>query len=116
MTDINVVITDAKTGEELDKFSVHKGNSSTRKILVDKVRDSVNIHSELLLDHFVHIAQEERSWETISPFVARIEVPGGWIYSGKTEYSSWTFVPDPDYHANNIAWLMESINNIGGDV
>ncbi len=118
MTDINVMITDTETGEELDKFSVHRGNSSTMEILVDKVRDSVSIHSELLLDHFVHIAQEKQviSWETIAPFVTRLAVPGGWLYKYLGEHVHMAYVPDPDYHANNIAWLMESINNIGGTI
>ena len=94
MTDINVMITNAETGEELDKFSVHRGNSSTMSILVDKVRDSVSIHSELQLDHFVHIAKEgQKQPEKVAEFLSRIAVPGGWLYRYAGD-KNLVYVPD----------------------
>ncbi len=97
MTDINVMITSTETGEELDKFSVHRGNSSTMEILVAKVRDSVSIHSDLQLDHFVHIAQEDLS---------RIAVPGGWLYR-----HAWGMVYVPD-NRNTGSYLGATVVRI----
>lgn len=79
MTDINVVLTSAESGDVLDRFSIHRGGSSTLSSLTSKIRDA--IRSELDIDDFIYIAQEEQAqWEIVGEFLSRIAVPGGWLY------------------------------------
>ncbi len=92
MTDLNIVLSSAETGEQEDKFSVHRGSASSMTSLVGRVRDA--IRSDMDLDSFVHTAQEGETWETISPFINRVVVPGGWIY--KIE-GSLAYVPNPEW-------------------
>lgn len=94
MTDLNIVLSSAETGEVKDRFSVHRGTASTMESLVSRVRDA--IHSEMDLDMFVHVPKEGHgtSWETISPFVSRLVIPGGWIYKVDDNIA---FVPDPEW-------------------
>jgi len=95
MTDLNVTITDVDLGEVVDKFSVHKGGSLSMNSLTATIRDA--IRSERDIDHFVHQPKKRHviSWETISPFVARLAVDGGWIYQGADK--QWVYVPDPNW-------------------
>lgn len=98
MTDLNISLTNAETGEIEDRFSVHRGGASSMVSLIAKVRDS--IRSEMDIDCFVRIAQEkETMWEVVAPFLSRIVVPGGWLYWYRG-HVKMIYVPDPNYRKN----------------
>ncbi len=95
MTDLNVVLSDAETGDELIKFSVHRGKSYSMNEMIRALRDTVEIAFDTF--HYVNIAQEEeQKWETVGEFLSRITVPGGWLYRYSGDPRT-VFVPDPEW-------------------
>jgi hypothetical protein len=94
MTDLNVTITNTKTGEIEDRFSVHKGTAHSMICLLNQVQDS--IRSNLDLDDYVHVPKKGHAinWEIVSPFVSRLNISGGWIY--KVDNDKILYVPYPD--------------------
>ena len=92
MTDFNVEISDAKTGNIVDKFSFHKGELH-QKGMLEVIRNAIKFYYDL--DHYVNIAQKKQAqWETIAEFIRRIVVPGGWLYEHGGR-STLVFVPFP---------------------
>lgn len=98
MTDMNIVFTCPKTGDQLGQFSVEKGTAFDLTELAGRVRHS--IRSEMITYNYVHIAQEET--------LIRIAVPGGWLYRHSGD-KNMIYVPD---NRNSGSYLGATVQQI----
>ena len=107
MTDINLILSDAITGEELTKYSIHMGKALDLSQMLYIIRDNIKFNFEI--NHYVHVAQKgQAQQETVAEFLTRIAVPGGWLYRHSGD-KNMIYVPD---NRNCGSYLGATIHKI----